>query len=68
MTPDIPGVLPIWEGLGAKHRKFHQYGASVINAVNSGAYAEAERIYRDAEHYSRGLIADMERILEITNA
>ncbi|MDE7266233.1 MAG: hypothetical protein K2N89_02050 [Lachnospiraceae bacterium] len=68
MTPDIPSVLPIWEGLGAKHRKFHQYGASVINAVNSGAYTDAERIYRDAENYSRGLIADMERILEIVNA
>ncbi len=25
MTPDIPGVLPIWEGLEAKHRKFHTY-------------------------------------------
>lgn len=68
MTPDIPGVLPIWEGLGAKHRKFHQYGAAVINAVNSGAYADAERIYRDAENYSRGLISDMERILQIVNA
>ena len=45
MTPDIPGVLPIWEGLEAKHRKFHTYGQSVINALNRADYMEASRIY-----------------------
>lgn len=68
MTPNIPGVLPIWEGLGAKHQKFHRYGAAVMNAISSGDYTEAERIYYEAENYSRGLIADMEKILQITNA
>lgn len=67
MTPDIPGVLPIWEGLGPKHQKFHKYGAAVINAINNGDYMEAERIYYEAENYSRELIADMEKILQITN-
>lgn len=67
MTPDIPGVLPIWEGLGPKHQKFHRYGASVMNAITSGDYIEAESIYREAEIYSRELIADMEKILQITN-
>lgn len=67
MTPDIPGVLPIWEGLGPKHQKFHKYGAAVMNAINNGDYMEAERIYYEAENYSRELIADMEKILQITN-
>ena len=67
MTPDIPGVLPIWEGLGPKHQKFHRYGASVMDAITSGDYMEAESIYREAEIYSRELIADMEKILQITN-
>lgn len=64
MTPDIPDILPIWQGLGAKHQKFHKYGASVINAINSGRYSEAEQICREAETYSRDLIADMNRILQ----
>lgn len=68
MTPNIPDILPIWEGLGEKHRTFHKYGASVINAINNGAYNDAERIYREAEQYSRGLIADMEKILEKISA
>lgn len=68
MTPDIPGVLPIWEGLSEKHRKFHRYGASVIAAINRSSYEEARQIYRDAENYSKELIADMEKILQLANA
>lgn len=66
ITPDIPNVLPIWEGLGNKHRKFHTYGTAVINALNNGDYAESERVYWEAENYSRELIADMEKILQLT--
>ncbi len=67
MTPRIPGVGPIWEGLGPKHRKFHTYGVDVMNAINSKSFMEAERLYYEAENYSRELISDMERILQITN-
>ncbi|MCM1385810.1 MAG: methyl-accepting chemotaxis protein [Bacillus sp. (in: Bacteria)] len=65
MTPDIPGVLPLWEGLGPKHKKFHTYGAAVIDAIHSGSFAEAEQIYYEAENFSRSLIADMEKILQL---
>lgn len=65
MTPEIPGVLPIWQGLGPKHQKFHRYGAAVINAIQSQDYLEAEHVYREAENYSRELISDMERILQL---
>ena len=65
MTPDIPGVLPIWEGLGAKPRKFHTYGAAAISAINGGRFSEAERIYREAEAYSRELLSDLQKILQL---
>lgn len=68
ITPDIPDIRPIWEGLGPKHQKFHKYGASVINALNNGRFSEAEQICREAETYSRDLIADMNRILKAVNA
>ena len=66
MTPDIPGVLPLWEGLGPKHQKFHKYGASVINAIQKGDYSGATKIYWEAENYSRELISDMEKILQLS--
>lgn len=67
MTPDIPGVKLLWEGLGPKHQKFHKYGEAVIRAISNGRATEAEQIYKEAETYSKGLIADMQRILEIVN-
>lgn len=67
-TPNIPGVLPIWEELGSKHKRFHQYGRAVINAVKEHEYGEAIRVYREAEAYSRELIDDMKKILALANA
>lgn len=66
LTPDIPGVLPIWNNLGPKHQKFHKYGSSVIDAIHNGKYSDAEQIYWQAENYSRELIADMKKILQLT--
>ncbi len=57
LTPQIPAVLPIWNALGDKHKRFHQFGAEVIQAINSREYARAE-----AEDYSRGLLEDLQRI------
>lgn len=63
VNPRIPVIMPVWEALEMKHRKFHQYGATIIEALNSGSYTEAGQIYREAEEYSKGLIADLEQIL-----
>ncbi len=68
MTPDIPGVLPIWQELGSKHKKFHTYGSVVINAVKNNEYGKAAQVYREAEAYSRELIADMEKIVQLAKA
>ncbi len=62
LTPKIPGVLPIWDALGDKHKRFHQFGAEVIQALNCGQYAHAEQIYREAGEYSRGLLDDLQSI------
>lgn len=65
MTPKrIPQILPIWDALEIKHRKFHTYGGDVIAALKSGAYTDAERIYKEAEEYSKELISDLEQILQ----
>ena len=63
VKPRIPVIMPVWEALEMKHRKFHQYGATIIEALNSGSYAEAEQIYKEAEEYSKELIADLTQIL-----
>lgn len=68
LTPQIPQVLPIWNALGEKHRRFHQYGADVIQAIQSGQYARAEQICNEAQKYSAGLIADMEEMVRLTKA
>lgn len=68
LTPQIPQVLPIWNALGEKHRKFHQYGADVIQAIQNGQYASAEQICNEAQKYSAGLIADMEEMVRLAKA
>lgn len=65
VTPRIPGVQQIWEQLGPKHEKFHGYGSQVIKALFEEDYRKAEQLYQEAKDYSRGLIADMEKILQI---
>lgn len=68
MTPKIPGVKPIWDALGPKHQRFHQYGGAVMDALQNGNYAKAESIYLEAENYSRDLIKDMETIIQLSRA
>lgn len=65
MEPAIPGIAPIWEGLGEKHRRFHQFGTEAMEALKNEDYSNAERIYREAETYSRELISDMQRMVQI---
>ena len=68
LTPQIPGILPIWNGLGAKHKRFHQFGDEVIQALHSGNYLKAEQSCREAEEYSKGLISDMQNMLKIAKS
>lgn len=65
LTPRIPGVLPVWGELGVKHKRFHKYGEQVIHALKSGDSGTARQLYVEAEEFSRGLIADLERMIEM---
>lgn len=65
ITPQIPEVLSIWDGLGAKHQRFHKFGGEVMAAISHEDYAKAEQIYWEAEVYSRELISDLQRIIQI---
>lgn len=65
LTPQIPEVLPIWNALGEKHKRFHQYGSDVIQAIKNEQYSLAEQLCNEAQQYSTGLIADMEKMLQL---
>ena len=65
MTPRTPEIRQLWEGLGKKHERFHQFGGEAIHALKRGNYSDAEAVYNQADLYSRELIADLERIRQI---
>ena len=68
ITPNIPELRPIWDALGEKHKKFHGYGAKVLQALFDENYHQAEQICREVGEYSKELISDIEQMIQITNA
>lgn len=64
MAPKEPEIRKIWDALGEKHKKFHGFGSNAIKALFDEDYAKAEKIYREANDYSKELIADMEKIIK----
>lgn len=68
MTPKTPEIRPIWDALEAKHKKFHSYGADVKKALFAEEYDRAEQIYREAENYSKELIADLQKMKRIAES
>ena len=65
MTPLYPEVRELWNGLEAKHKKFHKYGADIIQALFSERYDEARSLYREADSYSNELIRDLENAKQV---
>lgn len=66
MKPENPAVESIWKGLGAKHRKFHECGKTVMKAIAQGDSAGARREYEAACRLSENLISDFNRIIAAT--
>lgn len=62
ITPQYTEIADLWNGLGAKHKKFHNYGSDVVKALFAEDYSGAERICEEAEQYSKELIRDMEEM------
>lgn len=67
ITPNIPGVRQIWDGLGEKHKKFHEFGRDAIQALFDEDYQKAGHICKEAEEYSRELISDMEKMIKLAD-
>lgn len=63
--PQHDAVVPLWDGLKAKHKQFHGYGKAVVEALWKENYGEAQRIYNEAEQFSKELIRDFESILSV---
>lgn len=62
MEPSRPEVMKLWKELGEKHKKFHDYGKTVIDALFDGDYSKAESVCREAGQYSAILLNDLEEI------
>lgn len=68
MKPQNSSVAAVWRGLGDKHRTFHGYGKSVMQAIKQGDYTRAEKEYRRVEELSKELIGDFNKIIDLTKA
>lgn len=62
VKPSFPQIRSKWGELGIKHKKFHNYGSQVIKALFDEDYPAAEKLYAEAEEYSRELINDLEQM------
>lgn len=62
ITPQYSEIADLWNGFGAKHKKFHNYGSDVIKALFAEDYSGAERMCEEAEQYSGELLHDMEEM------
>ena len=63
MNPRNGMIAPLWSGLADKHRRFHNYGKSAINAINNHDYSRAESEYNQARKLSEELIGDFQKII-----
>ena len=52
MTPKTPEIKAVWTTVEGMHKKFHEYGKHVKDAIEKGDTATAEKYYRDAENTS----------------
>ncbi len=68
MVPKNEKIRSIWNGVGAKHKKFHSYGAEVKKALFAENYARAEEIHKEAETYSQELLSDLDEMIKVAKA
>lgn len=63
VKPQNEKIAEVWAGLGEKHRRFHGFGKSVIDAVKSQNYTKAEHELAEARKLSLELLGDFDKIL-----
>ncbi len=62
MQPKEASVAKVWKELGEKHHRFHGFGDSVIAAVRSSHFDQAQSEYDKAAALSEELLADFAEI------
>ncbi|MBE5883903.1 MAG: hypothetical protein E7291_05755 [Lachnospiraceae bacterium] len=65
--PRTPEIQEIWIPLADKHKKFHEYGKHVLEAIINEDYRQAEKYYKEAEEASKVLLGDFEKMRAIAS-
>lgn len=65
MTPKTPEIREVWVTVADKHKKFHEYGKHVKDAILRDDLATAERHYREAEEASKELLGVFKKMKDI---
>lgn len=63
VKPQNEKIAEVWAGLGEKHRRFHGFGKSTIDAIKSQNYTKAEHEFAEAKKLSEELLGDFGKIL-----
>lgn len=66
MNPKNPAIAGIWKELGGKHRTFHNFGKSVMEAIYKKDDRKALKEYEAAVKLSEELISDFNEIIRLT--
>lgn len=65
MTPKTPEIRDIWVKVEEKHRKFHECGKYVKDALIREDYSAAQKYYQEADDISRELLAQFKQMEDI---
>ena len=65
MTPKTSEIKAVWVTVEGLHKKFHDYGRNVKDAIQKGDISTAEKYYRDAESVSKDLLGKFRQMKEI---
>ncbi len=66
LKPTADSILPIWKEIEEKHSSFHKKGILVTDSIKKQDYVGAENGYAEAKELSEELIADFEKLIEVT--
>lgn len=65
MTPKTPEIREVWITVADKHKKFHEYGKLVKEAILKEDFDTAQRKYQEAEEASKELLGKFEKMKNI---
>lgn len=68
ITMRNPKLTPIWDSLSEKHRKYHDLGRHVIEAIEKGDTDTAEKYCNEAVELSNEIFGMLEQMIHIVEA